>query len=127
MRPAGSTRSERAGAAPSAPPSTTGAPTGRWTSPGERFPPGAVLVLDGIFLHRDELRAYWDFSVYLDVDFDVSTSRLVARDGPPADPASRRYRDGQRLYLAACAPRRRATVVVDNTDLAAPRLLGPAR
>jgi uridine kinase len=51
---------------------------------------------------------------------------MAARDGGPADPtdpANRRYVDGQRLYLAACAPRERATVVVDNTDLAAPKLL----
>jgi L-cysteine:1D-myo-inositol 2-amino-2-deoxy-alpha-D-glucopyranoside ligase len=84
-----------------------------------------VLVLDGIFLHRPELRAYWDFSVYLDVDFDASASRLVVRDGRPADPASRRHVDGQRLYLGACTPRRRATVVIDNTDLAAPGCSGP--
>lgn len=27
--------------------------------------PGTVLVLDGVFLHRDELAGFWDFSVYL--------------------------------------------------------------
>jgi uridine kinase len=94
--------------------------------PRQAVPPGAVLVLDGIFLHRDVLRPYWDFSVYLDVDFDVSAPRMAARDGRPATSTDRRYVDGQRLYLAACAPRERATVVVNNTDLAAPRLLGPA-
>ena len=92
--------------------------------------PGTVLVLDGIFLHRDELRAYWDFSVYLDVDFAVSVPRMAVRDGSPADPAdpaNRRYVDGQRRYLAACAPAGRASIVVDNTRLDRPRLLRTPR
>ena len=82
--------------------------------------PGAVLVLDGIFLHRPELRGYWDLSVFLDVDFAVSVARMAVRDGAPADPdhpANARYVDGQRLYLAECAPREAADVVVDNNDL----------
>ncbi len=99
-------------------------------APPVRMPPGSVLVLDGIFLHRDELRAYWDFSVYLHVDFAVSVARMAARDGSPADPthpANRRYVEGQRRYLTACAPAQRASVVVDNTDLARPRLSQSAR
>lgn len=98
-------------------------------APAEVGPPGAVLVLDGIFLHRDELLRHWDFSVFLDVGFAVSVPRTAARDGGPADPAdprNARYVEGQRRYLAACAPRQRAGVVVDNTDLAAPRLVGAA-
>ncbi len=94
--------------------------------PVRQVEPGTVLVLDGIFLHRDELRAYWDFSVFLDVDLVVSVPRMAARDGSPADPAdpaNRRYVEGQRRYLAACAPAGRATVVVDNTVLDRPRLL----
>ena len=83
-------------------------------------PAGAVLVVDGVFLHRDELAAYWDFSVYLQVDLAVSLERLVARDGTPdADP---RYVGAQRIY-AACDPAGRAGLVVDNTDLAAPRVI----
>lgn len=98
--------------------------------PARAVRPGTVLVLDGIFLHRDELRAYWDFSVYLDVDFAVSVPRMAGRDGSPADPAhpaNRRYVEGQRRYLAACAPADRATVVVDNTVLDRPRLLRTPR
>ena len=99
-------------------------------APPLRVPRRSVLVLDGIFLHRDELAAYWDFSVYLDVDFSVSVPRMAARDGTPADPAdpaNRRYVGGQRHYLAACRPRDRATVVIDNTDLRAPRVVRTAR
>ena len=85
-----------------------------------------VLVVDGIFLHRDELAAWWDFSVYLDVDFAETFARMAVRDGCPPDPAhpaNARYVEGQRRYLAACRPATRATVVVDNRDLAHPKLL----
>ena len=36
--------------------------------PEAQAAPGDILVLDGIFLHRPELRGYWDFSIFLDVD-----------------------------------------------------------
>lgn len=58
-------------------------------------PVGAVVVLDGLFLHPAD----------------------------PDDPAMRRYVEGQRLYFAECAPWERADVVVDNTDWTSPRLL----
>ena len=84
---------------------------------------GSVLVLDGLFLHRDELRGLWDFSVYLDVPLAVSVARLASRDGSVNDPESptlRRYVEAQRIYHDACSPLQRATVIVDNTDLADP-------
>jgi len=85
-----------------------------------------VVVVDGIFLQRDELAAHWDLAVWLDVPFEVTYARMAVRDGCPPDPlhpANARYREGQLLYLAACDPRRRADVVVDNADPARPRVL----
>ncbi len=82
--------------------------------PPERLAqPGSVLVLDGLFLHRDELAGQWEFSVFLDVPEDVRTRRLVERDGS-LDPT--RYLQAHRTYLAACAPSERAGVVVANTS-----------
>lgn len=89
----------------------------------ETAAPGAILVLDGIFVHRDELVRYWDYSVWLEVPFDVSIPRGAARgygDPDPAAATNRRYIEGQRYYIAACDPRSRATTVVDNTDLTRP-------
>ncbi len=86
-------------------------------------PPGAVLLVDGIFLHRDELVRSWDFSLFLDVPFTETARRMATRDGTPPDPSDpgmRRYVEGQRRYLAACSPASRATWVVDNTDPSAP-------
>lgn len=85
-----------------------------------------VLVVDGIFLHRDELAAWWDFSVYLDVDFAETFARMAVRDGCPPDPhhpANVRYVEGQRTYLASCRPASRASVVIDNRDVHHPHPL----
>lgn len=91
--------------------------------PEERAAPGAVLIFDGIFLHRPELRAYWDFSVFLEVAFAISIPRGAQRGEGSADPqaeANRRYVQGQAIYLRACKPKRYATMTIDNEDLASP-------
>ncbi|GAB2697515.1 nucleoside/nucleotide kinase family protein [Thalassiella azotivora] len=88
--------------------------------------PGTVVVVDGLFLHRDELADHWHLSVLLDVPFEVSVARMAVRDGSHPDPAAAsnaRYVGGQRLYHAAADPRARADLVVDNSDLDAPRLV----
>ncbi|WP_207312576.1 uridine kinase [Lentzea alba] len=85
--------------------------------PAEVAPPSALLLVDGIFLHRDELAGRWDFSVFLDVDFAVSVARMAVRDGSPSDPddpRNRRYVEGQRLYLTRCDPAARASLVIDH-------------
>jgi uridine kinase len=84
-----------------------------------------VLIVDGVFVHRDELIPYWGFSVYLYVDLAVSLQRMSARDALSVE-TTRRYTGAHRIYLAACDPLRRAGIVVDNTDLGAPRVIKPA-
>lgn len=101
--------------------------------PQPRPGPRAVLLVDGVFLHRPELDDLWDASIWVEVPFEVSVPRGNARFGEvdvkAADPASEgnaRYVGGQRLYLADVDPVTRATWVLDNTDLAAPVLVtGP--
>ena len=89
-------------------------------------PPGSVLVVDGLFLHRDELAGQWDFSIFLDVPFEVTAKRMAMRDGTvpdPQHPSMRRYVEAQQLYFGKCAPHQRASVVIDNAVLDAPRLV----
>lgn len=86
-----------------------------------------MLVLDGIFLHRPELRWHWSWSLWLEAGRATTLRRCVARDGAgsgdPADASNRRYVLGQQLYVREAAPARHATRVVDNDDLAAPVLV----
>jgi uridine kinase len=92
-------------------------------------PAGAVLVVDGLFLHREELEGLWDFTVFLDVPFEVTAVRMAGRDGThpdPEDPSMARYVQAQRRYFAEREPWSRADAVVDNTDVARPALRRPS-
>jgi uridine kinase len=98
----------------------------------------AVLVFDGLFLHRPEFAAVWDVSIYLDADerCDMDWLQYLLTDLPD-DVSQRaveldrrldaarwpRYRHGWDRYISDVAPRSHATVVVDNNDLAHPRIL----
>ena len=44
------------------------------------IPYGFVLILEGIFLQRKELRSYLDFVIYLDVPQEVRLNRVLSRD-----------------------------------------------
>lgn len=94
--------------------------------PWETAPGDAVLIVDGLFLHRDELRPHWEFTIFLDAPFAVTVARLAARDGSnpdPDHPSQARYVGGQRLYFAACDPRSRADVLIDHSDAESPRIV----
>ncbi len=84
----------------------------------EEVPRDAVVIVEGMFLHRDELADRWDWSVLLDVPFNETARRMAERDGSHPDPehrSMRRYVEGQRIYFATCQPHERAALVLDNT------------
>jgi uridine kinase len=89
----------------------------------------AVLLFDGVFVLRDELREFWDFSIFVDAGFDVTLARALERDlllfGSERAVRERyesRYIPGERLYLERCRPRERADAVVRNDKPANPAL-----
>ncbi|UVJ40838.1 uridine kinase [Arthrobacter sp. CJ23] len=89
--------------------------------------PGTIVVVEGMFLHRDELAGRWNYSVFLDAPFSETASRMAVRDGSPGDPehpGMRRYVQGQRLYFQACKPWLRADRIVDNSDWSRPAVVG---
>jgi uridine kinase len=89
----------------------------------------AVLVADGCFSLRPELVDYWDFRIYVHVDFDVVLRRGTERDQAWMDSAAAaeeryrtRYIPGERLYVDQVDPQSLADLVVDNTDFERPVL-----
>jgi uridine kinase len=85
--------------------------------------PDAVLLFDGVFLLRPELRDAWDLRVFVTVPEEEMLRRAVVRDaelfGSPSEVEHRyrtRYIPGQRLYFASACPLETADVVVHNTD-----------
>ena len=92
-------------------------------------PPRAILLFDGIFLHRPELLAYWDYSIFLEVRFAISIPRGAQRgegSPDPEAPSNHRYIQGQQLYVETACPQRHAAVVINNEDLDRPFIIRPA-
>ncbi len=100
--------------------------------------PEAVLIFDGLFVHRPELVSHWDLSVLLvaDARLDSEWLAFLLHDLPDDDTAradaiddrlSRarwpRYRDGWRRYVDGADPSSAATIVIDNDDVAHPVLV----
>lgn len=93
----------------------------------EQAPAGSVLLFDGVFLLRPELRAWWDASIYLHVDPEVALERARVRDLElfgSVEVVEERYRHrylpGQRLYQHEAHPAERADIVLDMNDPLAP-------
>jgi uridine kinase len=103
--------------------------------PATVVPSSTVLVFDGLFLHRPELVAFWDLTVFLIADRRRAAAwdEYLHRDLPD-DPAQRaaqieartsrarrpRYVEGQAIYERLADPRSNAHLVIDNDDLACP-------
>lgn len=108
------------------------------TATARSVPSGAALIFDGLFLHRPELIAHWDLTVFLIAGGrrELAWQTYLSRDLPKDATARRveiaaraararrsRYIDGQALYEHECEPLRRAHILIDNDDLRHPRLL----
>ena len=86
-------------------------------------PANVILLFDGVFLLRPELREYWDLSIFVDVSFETVLTRAEKRDavvlGSGAEVRrlyEQRYVPGQKLYFEECRPKESAAIVIDNND-----------
>jgi len=90
----------------------------------------AVLIVDGTFLQRPELRDGFDLTIFVKTSAHVAEQRAVQRDAAPSGDAesvrqlyAQRYAGAFDLYDELCAPEDIADVVIDNDDLERPGLL----
>ncbi|MFG1951022.1 uridylate kinase [Micromonospora sp. NPDC048830] len=90
----------------------------------------SILLFDGVFLLRPELREFWDVTLYLHVEPEVALRRALVRDldlfGSAAVVEQRyrgRYLPGQALYRAEARPIDRADIVLDMGDPLVPAIL----
>ena len=96
-------------------------------------PEVAILLFDGVFLWHPTLKSYWDFLIFVEVDFNISIARAVARDvqDSPGDLNSqvvqdrynRRYVPGQQIYFNEAQPKNFADVIFENNDIDHPNLI----
>lgn len=82
---------------------------------------GSVLILEGIFLQRKELKDYLDFIIYLDVPQEVRLSRVLARDGYIGGledikrKYEKRYFPAEEKYILEYSPIETADFVLKNS------------
>ncbi len=95
----------------------------------EKAPADAILLFDGIFLHRPELKNHWDFTLFVHTDFGIMLERACQRDLDKFQSVDRvrqsfeqRFIPGSRLYLEQARPHERAHIVVDNNNVDCPVL-----
>jgi uridine kinase len=82
----------------------------------------AVLIVDGTFLQRPELRSAWDFVIFLDVPEDEARRRGLNRDRIAMDGQAnalelyfKRYGPAFSRYEWECKPADHADVRIDNS------------
>jgi len=79
---------------------------------------GSVLILEGIFLQRKELKDYLDFIIYLDAPQEARLSRVLARDGYIGgleDIKRKRYFPAEEKYILEYSPIETADFVLKNS------------
>lgn len=90
----------------------------------------SILLFDGVFLQRPELRGCWDCVIFVQVSFDTVLERAGRRDAASMGGALavrerylRRYIPAQQRYLDECRPAERADIIVRNDDPLCPEIL----
>jgi uridine kinase len=88
-----------------------------------------VLIVDSVFAFRPEYNEFWDYRIWLEVGAGESLRRAIARDAPQEGAAGAerlhrdRYHPAETIYQAEVDPLPAADLVIDNSDIAAPRIL----
>ena len=86
------------------------------------IPPGSVLLLEGVFLQRKELRSYLDYVIYLDVPQEVRLARILQREAPGDAEQQmiakhhRRYFPAEDRYVVECEPTKQANLVIPYVE-----------
>jgi uridine kinase len=89
-----------------------------------------ILLFEGVFLFREELIEYWDFKIFVEIDFELSLRRGIERDSAllggreaTENKYKRRYIPGQKLYFEHANPKAKANLVVINNNPDEPSLI----
>ena len=89
----------------------------------------AILIVDGTFLQRPELRDDWDLAIFVETSEQLSEQRGIDRDAGRLGGADAtrqlyavRYKPAFDIYESMCAPASTADAVFNNDNFARPVL-----
>lgn len=90
----------------------------------------AIIIVDGVFLFKDDLADYWSLRVLLEVGDEIVTERGAKRDAERIgdhDKARQqyinRYVASQAIYYEQANPYERADIVIDNDNYLTPQIV----
>ena len=96
-------------------------------SPVKKASKGAVIIIDGVFLYKQNLLHYWDVKILLDTDDETVIERGAQRDAERLgsyEVAKQKYIDryiaSQAIYYAEESPQKRADIIIDNNNVELP-------
>ena len=77
--------------------------------------PGGIVVIEGVYGTRAELRGFYDYRVFVDCPRELRITRGVARDG---EAARERWENvwcpAEHDYIQVHAPRQFANLIIDG-------------
>ncbi len=85
-----------------------------------KIPQGSILLIEGIFLQRKEIKEYFDYMVYIELPKDIRLSRVINRDTYIGDDKDiklkyeRRYFPAEDKYIEEYCPAENADFVLEN-------------
>ncbi|WP_260484000.1 hypothetical protein [Sphingomicrobium flavum] len=87
-----------------------------------------ILLVDGTFLQRPELKDGFDLTIFLDVPQDLAVERAAVRAGAENADAMRtayatRYLPAYERYDRECRPMASADLIIDNRDFEKARVV----
>jgi phosphoglycolate phosphatase-like HAD superfamily hydrolase/uridine kinase len=87
-----------------------------------------VVILEGIFLFREELTPYLDYKIFIDISMQESRRRAFQRDVPLYGEGiiqryENKYWPAQARYLREYRPQISANLVIDNNDHYCPKII----
>lgn len=80
---------------------------------------GSIVIIEGVFLQREELKGVFDDMIYIDVPEEIRWNRVLARDGyignshQIQEKYEHRYFPAEHYYLRNCSPKENADYVIE--------------
>ena len=81
-------------------------------------PNGSIVIIEGIFLQRQELKGIFDFMIYIDVPQEIRLDRVLERDGyignkdQIKEKYDNRYFPAEHHYVNTCMPEANADYII---------------
>lgn len=83
-------------------------------------PVGSIVIIEGVFLQRQELKDLFDYMIYIDVPEEVRLKRVLERDGYIGDQQQikakydNRYFPAEHYYIKECSPSKNADYIIEE-------------